>query len=110
MNSLFFTKVYQIVVSEVSSSSKICESKPLDEEIDDEPGDNITQLVEKQQFILDPCFEKLPVTKGRKMVRCIICYRQSNTALLLCKKKNHLPPVCSESGCAPRASRLKKTY
>lgn len=81
--TVFHQSLPNRVVSEVSSSSKICESKPLDEEIDDEPGDNITQLVEKQQFILDPCFEKLPVTKGRKMVRCIICYRQSNTALLL---------------------------
>lgn len=85
--TVFHQSLPNKVVSELSSSSKIYESKPLDEKIDDETDDNITHLVEKQQFILDPCFEKLPVTKGRKMVRCIICYRQSNTALLLCKKK-----------------------
>lgn len=106
--TVFHQSLPNKVVSELSSSSKIYEPRPLDERIDDETDDNITHLVEKQQFILDPCFEKLPVTKGKKMVKCIICYRQSNTALLLCKKKNHLSPVCSESGCASRASRLKK--
>lgn len=74
------------VVSEVSSSLKMCEPRPIDEGIYDEAGD-VTQIIEKQQFILDPCFEKLSTINGRKMVRCIICYRQANTALLLSKKK-----------------------
>ena len=73
------------IVNEVSSLSKIYEPRPLDKGID-EVGDNVTQIIEKQ-FILDPCFEKLPVIKNKKMVRCIICYRQANTALLLSKKK-----------------------
>lgn len=41
------------------------------------------------------------------MVRCNICYRQKITAILLCKKKNNLPSIRSESGSVPRATILK---
>lgn len=79
--TVFHQSLPNRVVSEISSSSKICEPRPLDEGIDDEAGDNITQLVEKQQFILDPCFEKLPVTKGRKMLGVFVT---DNQKLLYC--------------------------
>lgn len=100
------------VISEVSSSSIISKPRKLDEEElqfnDAEKFDNtVTQKIKINQFSLDPCFKKLPTTKGRKMVRCEICYRQATTAIMLCKKKNHLPPICSEGGSVPRVTILK---
>lgn len=71
-----------------------------------ETHNNIAINKPNSKLLLHPCFEKLS-TKGRKMIRCKICFKHKNTVLLFSVQKNHIPAICSEFGTVPRKEVLE---
>lgn len=67
----------------------------------------VVKVLKKKSLVLDNVFEKLEGVKGRKMVRCSICYHHKQTLLMHIKQKNHIPTICSELGTTPRKELLK---
>lgn len=53
------------------------------------------------------CFEKINI-KGRKLVRCNICYMYPNVVFLHVKQRNHIPPICTRQGIILSNHLLKK--
>ena len=56
----------------------------------------------ESNMINNACFEKVPLTKGRKLMRCSICVQYPGTVLIHTKQKNHVPAICSSGGTVPR--------
>lgn len=64
-------------------------------------------LKKKQNLILDNFFENLEVVKGRKMVKCSICYCHKQPLLMHIKQKNHIAAISSELGTVPHKEHLQ---
>lgn len=58
----------------------------------------------ESNIIKNACFEKVPQTKGRKLMRCSICVQYPGTVLIHTKQKNHVPAICSSGGTILRKS------
>lgn len=105
MNYIFLDYVYFEIISNDKNNcdgneafdvaNKLSSVNNTNDDLPEDPG-------VESNIINNACFEKVPQTKGRKLMRCSICLQYPGTVLIHTKQKNHVPAICSSGGTVPR--------
>lgn len=105
MNYIFLDYVYFEIISNDKNNcdrneafdvaNKLSSVNNTNDDLPEDPG-------VESNIINNACFEKVPQTKGRKLMRCSICLQYPGTVLIHTNQKNHVPAICSSGGTVPR--------